>query len=158
MPFSPETEEKLFKSSKDVTSSVLYGLILVGLVQGVIIGGGFFIFGVPNALLLTFFAILTGILPIIGPALIWIPVVIYLLIAGNTVPAIGVLVFGLICSSIDNLLRPIFVSRRTKLNPVVALIGMIGGLFLFGILGVILGPLILSYLLILLDLYRNKKI
>ena len=58
----------------------------------------------------------------------------------------------------ENFYKPIFISRRTKLNSSIILIGMIGGLFLFGILGIILGPLILAYLLIILEIYRNKKL
>ncbi|MCH7974169.1 MAG: AI-2E family transporter, partial [Bacteroidetes bacterium] len=87
-----------------------------------------------------------------------IPLTIYLVVAGNTLAATGVLLFGLISSSLDNFIRPIIVSKRTELNSSIILIGMIGGLFLFGVLGVILGPLILAYLLILLELYRSKNV
>jgi len=96
LPFSNEVEDKLFKASKDVTSSVLYGMIIVGALQGIITGIGFFIFGIPNALLLSLFAILVGVLPIIGPAVIWVPVVIYLLIQGNTFAAVGIIMFGIL--------------------------------------------------------------
>lgn len=157
LPFSKEVEKRLFKSSRDITISVLYGQVLIGILQGIIAGIGFFIFKVPNALLLTFFAALAGIFPIIGTALIWVPVVIYLLIAGNSLPALGVAVFGLCSSLVENLVKPVFVSKRTNMNTSLILIGMIGGLFLFGILGVILGPLIIAYLLIILELYRRKE-
>ena len=112
----------------------------------------------PNALLLSLLAALAGIFPIIGTALIWIPVAIYLFVAGNPVSALGVVIFGLLSSLVENFYKPIFISRRTKLNSSIILIGMIGGLFLFGILGIILGPLILAYLLIILEIYRNKKL
>lgn len=157
LPFSKEVEKKLFTSSRNITVSVLYGQVVIGIVQGIVAGIGFFLFKVPNALLLTIFAALAGIFPIIGTALIWIPVAIYLLIAGNTFGAIGVILFGLVSSMIENLIKPIFVSKRTNMNTSLILIGMIGGLFLFGILGIVLGPLILAYLLIVLELYRNKK-
>jgi predicted PurR-regulated permease PerM len=124
---------------------VLFGIIIVGTLQGIITGIGFFIFGVPNSLLLSLFAVLAGILPIIGPAIIWVPVVIYLLIGGNTFAAFGIIAFGVLSHIPDYLVRPLFLSKRTKLNPAIASIGMIGGFLLFGILGVILGPLILSY-------------
>ncbi len=158
LPFSKEVEKKLFKSSKDITFSVIYGQIIIGVIQGILTGIGFFIFGAPNALLFTFFAILAGIFPIIGTAIIWVPVAIYLFIAGDTLPALGIMIFGFLSSIVDNLIRPVLVSRRTTLNPGVILIGMIGGLFLFGVLGFILGPLILAYLFIVLEIYRNKKI
>ncbi len=158
LPFATEIEDKLFKTTKDVTSSVIYGMIIVGIFQGLITGIGLFIFGVPNALLLTLFAILAGILPIIGPAIIWVPVVIFLLIGGNTFAAIGITIFGLLSHIPDYLVRPLFLSKRTQLNPAIASIGMIGGLLVFGVLGIILGPLILSYLIIVLDLFKKKNL
>ena len=151
-----EVEKKLFKSSKDMTVSVLYGQVVIGIFQGIIAGVGFFIFKVPNALLLTFFAALAGIFPIIGTALVWVPVVIYLLIAGDSISAIGVMIFGICSSLMENLVKPIFISKRTNMNTSLILVGMIGGLLLFGILGIILGPLIIAYLLIVLELYRDK--
>lgn len=155
-PFSKEVEKKLFESSKGITASVIYGQVIVGVVQGIIIGIGFLIFGVSNALFLTLLAILAGIFPVIGTTIVWLPVLIYFMIAGNTIPAIGILVFGAISTTIDNFLRPIIVSKRTNLHSAIVIIGMIGGLFMFGILGVILGPLILAYLIILLEVYRKK--
>jgi predicted PurR-regulated permease PerM len=157
LPFSKDIEKKLFKSSRDITYSMIYGQFIIGIIQGIIIGLGLFIFKVPNPIFLTLLAILAGIFPIVGTALIWIPVVIYLLVAGSIFSAFGIIIFGIISSSIDNFLRPIIVSKRTKINSSIIIIGMIGGLFLFGILGLILGPLILSYLLIFIELYRNKK-
>ncbi len=156
-PFSKETENKFFEYTKGITISVIYGQVLVGVIQGLIAGLGFFIFGVPNALYLTFVAVIIGILPIIGPVVVWVPVALYLFIDGNNTAAIGVTIFGTIASSIDNLLRPWIVSRRTRVNSFVILIGMVGGFFLFGLLGFIIGPLILAYLLIILELYRKKE-
>ena len=157
LPFSKEVERKLFEYTKGITLSVIYGLIIIGFIQGLIIGLGFFIFKVPNALFLALIACIVGILPVIGPATVWIPVVIYLLIAGNTFAAIGIVTFGLLSSSLENLLRPLFVSRRTRIHSSVVLIGMVGGFFLFGILGFLIGPLVLAYLLIVLEIYRDKR-
>ena len=156
-PFSREVEEKLFEYSKGITASVIYGQIIVGLIQGLVVGIGFFIFGIPNALLLTVLASLAGVFPIIGTTIVWLPVVIYLLIAGNSFPAFGIVVFGLLSSILDNFIRPMIVSKRTQIHSAIILVGMIGGLFFFGIMGFVLGPLILSYLIVLLELYRRKK-
>jgi len=158
LPFSKEVEKRLFKSSRDLTISILYGQIVLGIVQGITAGIGFFIFGVPNALLLTILATLAGMFPIIGTTIVWIPVAIYLLIAGNTVSALGVVMFGLISSVIEALFKPIFISRRAKMNTSLVLFGMVGGILLFGLLGIILGPLILAYLFIVIEAYRNKKL
>jgi len=157
MPFTSDVEKKLFDSTKGITASVLYGQIIIGMIQGIIAGLGFIIFGVPNALFFALLATLAGILPIIGPFIVWVPIAIYLFITGDTLPAIGIVIFGTASSVIDNFLRPIIVSKRTSLPTPLILIGMIGGLFLFGILGLILGPLIIAYLLIVLEIYRNKK-
>ena len=158
LPFSKEIQNKLYKSSKEITASILYGQVIIGLIQGASLGIGLFIFSVPNAILLTIVAILAGILPIIGTALVWVPVLIYLLVAGNVGAAIGVLIFGLFSSSIDNILRPLFLSKKATLSPSLAMIGVIGGWMFFGVLGIILGPLIIAYFLIIVESYRNKNL
>jgi predicted PurR-regulated permease PerM len=156
LPFQKDIKEKLLTYTQQVTSSVLYGQVVIGIIQGLIAGIGFFIFKVNNALFLTIIAVILGILPIIGTALIWVPVVIFLFIGGNVVSGWGVFIFGIISSTIDNFLRPIIVSRKTKINPLILLISMLGGVFFFGILGFIIGPLIISYLIVLLEVYRGK--
>lgn len=156
-PFSKETEKKFFEYSKGITSSVLYGQVIIGIIQGLIVGVGFFLFGVPNSLILLLVAIALGIFPIVGTLIVWLPVLIYLFIENQTFAAIGILILGIISSNIDNLLRPIFVSKKIDMHPALILISMIGGLFFFGILGFILGPLIIAYLLIILELYRKKE-
>jgi len=158
LPFSKEVIKKLFHSSRSITLSILYGQVVVGIIQGLITGTGFFLFKVPNALLLTVLAAVAGIFPIIGTAIVWIPVAIYFFLAGNTFAAFGIIIFGLISTVLENFIKPVFVSKRTKVNTSIILIGMIGGLFMFGILGIILGPLILAYLLIILEIFRDKKI
>ena len=157
LPFSKDVEKKLFDYSKEITFSVIYGQVIIGILQGIITGAGFFIFRVPNALLFTSFAVVASIIPMLGPVFIWVPIVIYLILAGNTSAAVGVTIFGLIASTVDNFLRPIIISRRTRVPPSIIVVGMVGGIFLFGVLGLILGPLILSYLLIILELYRKKE-
>lgn len=158
MPFSKEVENKILDYTKGITVSVIYGQVIIGIIQGLITGAGFFILKVPNAFLFTLLACLAGILPIVGTAIIWIPVAVYLFITGSPFPALGVIIFGTISSVADNFLRPIIVSRRSKIHPAILLMGMIGGFFMFGILGFILGPLVIAYLLIFLEVYRNKKI
>lgn len=158
IPFSKDVEKRLFKSSKDLTISILFGQIVIGMVQGITAGIGFFIFKVPNALLITILAMIAGMFPIVGTTIVWVPVAIYLLIAGNTVSALGVVMFGIIASVIEALFKPIFISRRAKMNSSLILFGMVGGILLFGLLGIILGPLILAYLFIVIEAYRDKKL
>ena len=156
-PLSKETENKFFTQFKGITNSVLLGQVVVGILQGLVAGIGYFIFGVPYALILTILTMLVGIIPLIGPWLVWVPIDIYLFITGRTGAGFGLLIYGFIVISwLDTLIRPIIVSRRTEINSAIVIIGMIGGLFVFGILGLILGPLILGYVLLILEIYRKK--
>jgi len=158
-PFKKEKQKILIKQFKNMTSSIIFGYILVGIIQGIATGIGLLIFGVPHALLLTVFAIFASIIPVLGPWLIWIPAVVYLLVVGKMGAAIGFAIYSaVLVSSIDNLLRSYIVSKRTGISTVIVLVGMIGGLLVFGILGIILGPLILSYLILFLEAYKNRTL
>ena len=156
LPFPKDIENKLFRYSSEITKSVIYGIVLIGILQGFVAGAGFFIFSVPNALFLTLLAVVAGVLPVIGTAIIWVPVFIFMLIAGNNPGAWGVFAFGMASSWIDNILRPLFISKMTKIHSGIVLISMIGGAFFFGVLGFVIGPLVVAYLLIILELYRKK--
>ena len=158
-PIKKEKEQILSNNFRAITSSIVYGYVITGLIQGLATGIGLFIFGVPRALILTLFAIFASIFPLFGPWLVWVPVAIYLFIKGNTAVAIGFTLYSaLFVSLIDNFLRPYIVSRRTGISPVIVLVGMIGGLLVFGILGILFGPLILSYLILLLTAYKDKTL
>jgi len=156
LPFSKEVEEKIFEYSRSVTASVLYGEFVVGMLQGLILAVGLFIFQIPNTLFFSLIALFLGVLPIVGTAILWVPIAIYLFATNNPIAAWGIVIFGLLSSSIDNILRPLIVEKRTKIHSAIVLVAMIGGLFFFGIIGFVLGPLIISYLLILLEIYRGK--
>jgi predicted PurR-regulated permease PerM len=154
-----ETEDKFLKQFRDITNSVLLGQVFVGIVQGLFAGIGYFMFGVSNALLLTLLTCILAIIPILGAWIIWIPVVIYLFASGNTSAGIGLLIYGtFVVSLVDNVLRTFIVSKKTQINTGVILIGMLGGLIVFGFLGLIIGPLILAYVLLILEVYRKHVI
>jgi predicted PurR-regulated permease PerM len=157
-PLAKDTEKQFFNHFRDITYSVLVGQIVVGVIQGAIAGIGYFIFGVPGAVVLTLLTMIVGIIPMIGPWLVWVPVDFYLFSIGETNAGMGLLIYGLfIVSLIDNILRPLIVSRRTKIHSAVVIIGLIGGMMFFGAVGIILGPLILSYAILVLELYRKTK-
>ncbi len=158
-PLSKSKEKIVIKQFKDITYSTIYGRFVVGIVQGLLAGLGFLIFGVKSALILTVLAMFLAVLPVLGVFLIWIPVAIYMFVQGNVAIAIAFVLYNLILvSNIDNLLMVYIVSNRTTLSPVFALLSSLGGLFLFGVIGLILGPLIFAYFIILVDLYRNKNL
>ena len=157
-PLKKETGERFLKRFKDITNSVILGQILVGIIQGSVAGIGFFIFGVHNALLLTLISIGFSIIPMIGPAFVWVPVFIFMLVTGRAEAAFIFLIYNLFLTSlIDNILRPFIVSKRAEINSAIVLIGMIGGFLVFGIIGFIIGPLILAYVLLVMEIYRKRE-
>ncbi len=157
-PLKKDLEEKFFKKFKDITHSVLIGEVIIGLIQGLIAGIGYFLFGIPNAFLLTILTTFVGVIPVIGPAVIWIPIGIYLVLIGNLTAGIGILIYGIVIMSwLSVIIRPFIVSKKTKINSGILFIGMIGGLFVFGVLGLIIGPLVLSYILLIIEIYRKGK-
>ncbi len=159
LPFNKNTTNRFITKSKQVTFSVIFGRIIVGILSGLLTGVGFFIVGIENSLLLTFLSIIASIIPLIGPWIVWIPVVISLFIVDRVYAGIFLFLYGgIIVTLFENILHPIFVSRTSKISTSLALIGIIGGLLVFGIFGLILGPLVMAYLSVLFELYiENKK-
>lgn len=157
LPFSKDVENRLFEQSKAITYAVVYGQIITGLIQGLIVAAGLYLFEIQNATLLSLLAIIAGVLPIIGTTVVWIPVCIYLFATGNLYGFLGIFIFGAFSSTLDNFLRPLIVSQKANVHTSVVLVGMIGGVFMFGVLGLLIGPLILAYLFTILDIYRNKN-
>lgn len=157
-PFDKKTENKINFEFRNITNAIVFGQVLIGIIQGLAMGLGFVLLGFDNFLTLTVISILISIIPVIGPAMLWGPLALFLLIQGNITSGIILAVYGgLFVSSIDNFLRPYFLSRSSSLPIYVSLIGTIGGLYFMGILGLIVGPLILAYALIIFEIYSIKK-
>jgi predicted PurR-regulated permease PerM len=158
-PLNKTQEKILVKQFKDMTSAIINGHVVAGFIQGVLAGIALFVAGVPNALVLTIFAIILGVFPTIGPGLVYVPVTIYLIATGHSTTAIIYLLYNLlIVSTIDNVIRIYVASRKTDISQALVVIGMVGGLFLFGVLGLILGPLIIGYFITFLEAYKNKTL
>ncbi|MGC9309294.1 MAG: AI-2E family transporter [Candidatus Nanoarchaeia archaeon] len=158
-PFSYTTEKKFMDEFRDITNAIIYGQVLIGILQGLALGVGLFILGVPKALILTVIAALVSIIPVLGSWLVYLPVGLFLIISGSLFSGIALLLYGTIfVSSIDNFLRPILLSKRSKIPLVIGVIGIIGGLYYFGIIGLVLGPLILAYVLIIVEFYKQGKL
>lgn len=158
-PFSKGLEEKFEKEFRGVTNATVFGQLLIGLVAAVAFGVGAYILGVPRVLMLTFLTGIVSIIPILGAWMVWFPAGIIMVATGRTLTGIILLIYGaLFVSSIDNILRPYFISKQSHLPIVISVIGTIGGLYFMGILGLLLGPLILSYVLIIIDFYQQGKL
>lgn len=158
VPLSRENRTKFYLEFKNVTEGILYGQVLIGILQGIMMGLMMFILGIEGTLLFTIIAIIAGILPMVGPTIIWIPLGIVLIVTGFPLSAIILAIWGMIVSGItDGLLRPYILSKRTLLPIAWGFIGTIGGLFAFGLIGLILGPLIIAYSIIILQFYKQKR-
>ncbi len=158
-PLSQSTEDKFATEFRNITNSIVFGQIVTGIIQGLALGLGLWILGVPKVIFLTVIAIILSIIPVIGAWLVWIPVSLFLIVSGNVVGGGILFLYGLLfVSTIDNLIRPYLISRHSNLNIFVTIIGTIGGLYTFGLIGLILGPLILSYVIIVFEFYRQGKL
>lgn len=158
-PLNKSKEKLLVQQFKDITEAIIYGQLVIGIIQGLLAGVGFLIFGVQNAALLTILTMFFSVIPILGPYIVYIPVAIFLLTSGNTSTAIAFLLYNiLIVSTLDNFLRAYIISKRTQISPAIVFVGMIAGLFMFGMIGLLLGPLILAYFLVIIQLYRDKEL
>jgi len=158
-PFSRPTEKKFMEGFRGITNSIMLGQVLIGVIQGLALGLGLWILGINNAITLTFLAMLVSVIPMLGSWLVWFPVVVILAINGDITPALILFFYGaLFVSSIDNFIRPYLLSKSTDMPLGISIIGTIGGLYFLGIVGLILGPLILAYALIILDLYQKGKL
>lgn len=157
VPLDHGSREVLASTVKRVLTAVIYGIFLTCLVQGILGGIAFWFTGLPSPVLFGAVMVLLAPVPMVGTALIWGPGAGYLFLQGETVMA-GVLVaWGvLVISSIDNFLRPLFISGKGKVPILLVAIGVLGGLVSFGLLGVITGPLVLALFLALFDIYKLR--
>ena len=133
------------------------GIPMLALIQGLIAWVGYMFFGVPNAFLAAFMTGLCSIVPIVGTTVVWIPMAVYFAVLGLWGKAIGLLVFGTICiSQSDNLFRFILQKKLADTHPLITIAGVVVGLQLFGFIGIIFGPLLVSLFLLFLDMFRKE--
>ena len=136
--------------------SVALGTVLLALLQGVLTAIGLSIFGFDRAILWGMLAAIGALVPGVGTAIVFIPAVIYLVVTGQELNAVAVGLWGVLAVGlIDNLLGPYLMSRGNNMHPLVILLSVLGGITLFGPLGFILGPVIMSLFLVLLELYSK---
>lgn len=155
-PLEDKTDAALFKRIVNAIRGVVFGVLLVAIIQGIIAGIGMTIFGVPGALIWGALTMVAGLVPILGTAIVLIPAILYLFLTGSTVSAIGLLIWSVIfVSMIDNLIGPYLIGGRAHLHSFLVLISVLGGLAAFGSVGAIAGPTILAALLGLLELYKS---
>ena len=146
-PLNDKDDDLIVRSLQSAVSATVKGNLTIGLIQGILTGIGFTIFGVPDPVLWGSVAAITALIPGIGTALVITPAIIFLFLTGNTFDGMGLLVWGFTAVGlVDNFLGPKLVGRGMKLHPLLILFSVFGGLTYFGPVGFILGPIILSLL------------
>jgi len=156
IPFNRKNSDILIKKFKDITHSTLLVTGMIALLQAVLLATGFLIFGIKSWLLWGFISFILSFIPVLGPPVLWVPATIYMFVQGNYVSGIGILAFGLVLSNIDNFIRPYLQQRIGNIHPLITLIGVFTGIPLFGLLGIIIGPLMISYVILTLKMFREE--
>ena len=154
MPLRHEDEIRMLERFVSVTRATIKGTLLIGLIQGSLAGIAFYFAGVDGAAFWGTIMVVLSVIPGIGTALVWVPTVIYLYVIGSPVSAtlLGIWCAGVV-GTVDNFLRPRLVGQDAEMPDLLILIGTLGGLFLFGPIGFIVGPVVCGLFLTALDIY-----
>ena len=155
-----DTHDRLIsKRLHDAINSVIKGSLLVALIQGIATGTGLALFEVPNPVLWGSIAIIAALIPSLGTAIVLTPAILYLYLTNQWWQSAGLLIWGATAVGlIDNLLGPALIGRSIKIHPLLILLAVLGGLSFFGPLGFILGPLVVSLLFAVLDIYERMYV
>jgi len=154
-PLPSEQDEKLIRKFKDIAGAILVGNGLCGLIQGISGGVVFVLFGLESPFLWGVVMALLAFLPIVGIGAVFIPAAAYLILTGRIAAGVFFIVFYIILSGgVEYILKPKLVGSRVKMHPLLVFIAIVGGLKLFGILGIIYGPLVVTAFLTLTDIYH----
>lgn len=155
LPFHKPIKNVIWKETKTLIVSNALGLPLLALIQGIVACIGYWIFGVPNAVLWGLLTAFATAIPVIGTMVIWVPIVIYLLSLQSTGAAIGLSIYSLVAvGGVDNVLRMFFAKMFGNVHPLVTIFGVLLGIELFGLMGLVFGPVIISYLILLVKIYK----
>lgn len=159
IPFSAASVELLRERFRAVTISTVIGTGLTASIQGLLVGSAFAVTGLPNAAFWGVVTVVFAILPVVGSGLIWIPAAAALYLKGSHSAAIGMAAFGLvIVGNIDNVIRPIVFRRWAQTHPLITVLGAFAGVRYLGLLGLLIGPLALSYFFELVRMYNDEYV
>ncbi len=157
IPFSDENVAILQDRFVAVTKSTIIGTGFSSVAQGILIAIAFTVTGLGNGVFWGVVTVVFSILPVVGGGMIWGPGAIYLYTTGHPGAAVGLVLFGaVIVGNVDNLIRPMISNRYAQIHPLITLVGAIAGVSYIGLLGLLVGPLALSYFFELLTMYRRE--
>ena len=158
LPFGAAQSEVLLARTSQVISASVYGVVTIALLQGFLGGLAFWALGVPSPLLWAVVLAFVCMIPLAGSFFVWLPAAIYLILTNHLTKGILLVIWGaVVISSIDNLLRPKMIKNQTKLHELFVFFSVLGGMSMFGLLGIVLGPVVLAITLGLLDMFKVRK-
>ena len=155
LPLGRKQSEAIIVRTKEVVSASVYGVVAIATIQGFLGGIAFWVLGIPSPLLWAVLMAFVCMIPVAGSFLVWLPLAIYLVVTGHWTKAVILVVWGaLVISTADNFLRPKLVGSQTKLHELLVFFAVLGGLSVFGLLGIVLGPVVLAITLGLLQTFQ----
>ena len=156
LPFNETNTQEIVHEINMIVRSNAIGIPLLAVIQGGVAMLGYWIFDAPNILFSGFLTGFASIIPMAGTALVWIPIAIYMALIGNWFQAIGLVIFGsLVISQLDNLIRFVIQKKMADIHPLITVFGVVIGLSLFGFMGVIFGPLLLSLFFLFVNMFKK---
>ena len=158
MPFSDEQKSRLTKQVKDMVASTVYGGVTVAMIQGFLGGLAFYVIGFTSPVLWGIVMSIVSFIPLLGTLGVWGPAAIYLLMRGEYLTGIGLILYGtFVIGLVDNFLRPMLIGSRTKMPTIIIFFSVLGGIEAFGIIGLIMGPLIMAVFISVFEIFRHVK-
>ena len=157
LPFSDSNKKHVMNEINMIVRANAIGIPLLAIIQGAIATLGYYLFDAPSALLFGFLTYFATVIPIVGTTLVWFPLAAYMAISGDWPHAIGLLLYcGLIVTNIDNLIRFILQKKMADTHPLITIFGVVIGLSLFGFMGVIFGPLLISIFILCVNIFKEQ--
>lgn len=157
LPFSDSNKKHVMNEINMIVRANAIDIPLLAIIQGAIATLGYYLFDAPSALLFGFLTCFATVIPIVGTTLVWFPLAAYMAISGDWPHAIGLLLYcGLIVTNIDNLIRFILQKKMADTHPLITIFGVVIGLSLFGFMGVIFGPLLISIFILCVNIFKEQ--
>ncbi|MCS7019367.1 MAG: AI-2E family transporter [Cytophagales bacterium] len=157
LPFDQTTVQQMFSELENNVKTNVLGQSLIAFIQGSLVSIGFVIFNIPDAVFWGVISFFMAFIPVLGTPLIWVPAGLIAISQGNTFNGIGLIIYGaILVMNIDNLLRFLIAKQVGDIHPLITILGVIFGVNFFGILGLVIGPLLISYFLVLVEAYKRE--
>jgi predicted PurR-regulated permease PerM len=156
IPFNKKNSKKLTEKLKDISYNTVFVSGIIAIIQGGLLTISFLIFDIQGAFLWGFVTAILSFLPIIGTGFVWIPATIIQIATRDYPTAIGIFIFGLILSNVDNLIRPILGNKLARIHPLITIFGIFIGISFFGMIGIFVGPLLIAFTVLIIKMFQEE--